>query len=74
MSHIQKPVNPKITAPAVIGAGIPSPSPILIIAIPAVPAVPHEVPAAREVILDKMRAANKKMDVRVSYQNENPTT
>ncbi len=39
-----------MTAPAVIGAGIPSPVEIPIRAIPMVPIVPQEVPVASEVI------------------------
>ena len=52
---------PEITAPAVIGAGIPSPAAIPISAIPMVPAVPQDVPVASEVIEEIIRAVGKKI-------------
>ena len=51
--------EPEIIAPAAIGAGIPSPVATPISATPIVPAVPHEVPVAREVIEHIITAATR---------------
>ncbi|CSI65353.1 Uncharacterised protein [Vibrio cholerae] len=45
-----------------IGAGIPRPCPIPIMAIPAVPAAPQEVPVARAVNEQITIVANKKIE------------
>ena len=50
---------PERTAPAVTGAGTPIAEPIPIIAIPAVPTVPHDVPVASEVIPHSISVAGR---------------
>ncbi len=51
---------PETTAPATMPAGIPKPMPMPVRAIPTVPAVPQEVPVARDTIqqITKVAARN----------------
>ena len=51
---------PEITAPAAKGSGISSPTAIPMSATPMVPAVPHEVPVARDVMEQIRTAAGRK--------------
>lgn len=61
MGDILSPKNaPQITAPAVIADGIPKLFPIPIIATPAVPIVPLEVPQNRETMEHNSIAVTKK--------------
>ena len=52
---------PDRTAPATSGNGIPSPSPIAIMAIPAVPAVPQDVPVATDMTEQMINVASRKI-------------
>ena len=60
MGDILSPKNaPQITAPAVIGAGIPILVPIPIIATPAVPTVPLEVPQNKDTTEHRSNAVTR---------------
>ena len=53
---------PDTIAPAVMAGGMPSPSPMPIIASPTVPAVPQEVPVAKEITAQIRHRKNRKLD------------
>ena len=59
---------PDRTAPAVIGAGIPSAAPIPIIAIPEVPTVPQDVPVAIDVIAHNISVASRNIEGCITFK------
>ena len=61
IGDIFSPTNaPDITAPAVIGSGMPKPSDTPINAKPTVPAVPHDVPVVRHVRTHTIKVSGRK--------------